>query len=366
MKKIVILIISGLVLMGIAVNYASISKEGDASYKTVNSPNFRDGKFRNIEEFKMMSDGNFLTMMNRWMFGKEKRNPEVELPVVKTDLEKFLLSDNEVLKAVWFGHSTVLINIDGRIIMTDPVYAQKLSIIGPSRFTKKMPVDINNLPDLDLVIISHNHYNHLDLKTIEQIKDRVKHFYVPLGVGGYLRKKGVPSDKITEMDWWDEIKDASGLTIAATPAQHFSSRGIGDSNETFWVSWVISGPNHKIYYSGDTGYFDSFKEIGAKYGPFDMTFLENGAYDKMWHKAHLLPEETVQAHLELMGDVLLPVHWSAYNLAFHDWDDPIKRIKSASDSLEIKLTTPKIGEIVDYHNNIPNSEWWSQTPISSK
>ncbi len=170
----------------------------------------------------------------------------------------------------------------------------------------------------------------------------------------------MPRDKIIELDWWEEYKVDENLLIAATPAQHFSGRGLTDRDETLWASWVIRAPHHKIYFSGDSGYFDGFKKIGEKYGPFDMTFLETGAYNEKWHHIHMYPEETVQAHVDLRGRVLHPIHWATFNLSLHSWYDPMERLTKAADSLEVVTSTPVVGETTIYDGYIPQKKWWEE------
>jgi L-ascorbate metabolism protein UlaG (beta-lactamase superfamily) len=230
--------------------------------------------------------------------------------------------------------------------------------MGSSRYNGDVPFNMIDLPEIDLVIISYNHYDHLNITTIETIHPRVKHFITPLMVGADLENLGVPREKITELDWWDETILFDKFIIALTPAQHFSNRGLFDSIETLWGSYVIQGPYHKIYFSGDSGYSESFKKIGDKYGPFDYTFIECGAYDERWHSMHMMPEETAQAHLDLKGKFLQPIHWGTFDLALHAWYDPIIRVSKAADSLGIRLSTPIVGETITIDENLITERWW--------
>jgi L-ascorbate metabolism protein UlaG (beta-lactamase superfamily) len=301
-----------------------------------------------------------LPMMWDFMFVDNNRKPKVDLPTQLIDFELIKNAKDDELKITWVGHSSQIINIDGKIILTDPVYSNKTVFMGPSRFNGDVPLDINELPEVDVVIISHNHYDHLNIETIKKIHPKVKQFLTPLLVGAELEKAGVPREKITELDWWDEVKIDDKFTIAFTPTQHFSGRGIFDRDETLWGSYAIIGTKHKVYFSGDSGYFEGFKEIGEKYGPFDYTFLECGAYNQKWHYVHMFPEETAQAHLDLRGNILQPMHWGTFDLALHAWYDPIQRVTKAADSLGIKLSTPIVGETITYHDSLTTDRWWEK------
>jgi L-ascorbate metabolism protein UlaG (beta-lactamase superfamily) len=210
------------------------------------------------------------------------------------------------------------------------------------------------------VIISHDHYDHLNKYSVQQLNEKTKRFIVPLAVGALIAKWGVPQEKIVELDWWEEYRLDQKLTIIATPAQHFSGRGLTDRNETLWVSWVVITPSHKIFFSGDSGYFNGFKQIGEKFGPFDMTFIECGAYNKSWEQVHMFPEQTVQAHLDLKGKVLHPIHWATFNLALHPWYEPMERLTAAADRENIEIATPVVGETTVYKSNTPADSWWQQ------
>lgn len=188
-------------------------------------------------------------------------------------------------------------------------------------------------------------------------------FVVPLGVGAELTGWGVSQGKIVEFDWWQEFETGTGLKIAATPAQHFSGRGLSDRDKTLWVSYVIRGPRHKIFFSGDSGYFDGFKQIGEKYGPFDMTFIECGAYNQKWHHIHMFPEETVQAHLDLRGKILHPIHWGTFNLSLHPWYEPMQRVVQAAESVNVKTALPVVGETTILGGRIPDRRWWRDAMI---
>ncbi|MCP5104016.1 MAG: hypothetical protein GY950_11585 [bacterium] len=280
-------------------------------------------------------------------------------------MEQFNNPGGDQLNVTWLGHSSLMINIDGFKILTDPVFPKRVSVFGPTRFNGDVPLDINQLEEIDVVIVSHNHYDHLNKFSIRFLNERTKRFIVPLGVGAELEGWGVARGKIVELDWWDEYRVEKNLLIAATPAQHFSGRGLSDRDETLWASWVIQAPHHKVFFSGDSGYFDGFKAIGDKYGPFDMTFMECGAYNEKWHHIHMFPEETVRAHLDLRGKVLHPVHWATFNLSLHPWYEPMQRLRGAADAANVKTATPVVGETTVYNGHIPSQKWWMR-PIKQQ
>jgi L-ascorbate metabolism protein UlaG (beta-lactamase superfamily) len=257
------------------------------------------------------------------------------------------------------GHSSLLLKIAGKIILIDPMFSQRaspLSFIGPKRF-HAVPLNIEDFAEIDAVIISHDHYDHLDKETIKKLSSKTKHFFVPLGVGGYLAEWGVASSKVNELDWWQDSY-LGEIKFTATPAQHFSGRGLSDRNKTLWASWVITTQSHNIFYSGDGGYFDGFKKIGEALGPFNLAILESGAYDKNWPSVHMMPEQTIQAHKDLNADVLLPVHNSTFDLAFHPWYDPLTKLSVLAQEHDIKLATPVIGEQYRLDSKVPTQQWW--------
>ena len=359
--KLLASLIIGVIIMTVAQSCSAslYSAEDTRQEKIENSEQYDDGKFKNKKETNLMSVGSFFTTMWEWMFGDGIRTPEMDLPSKKLDWNSFAAKDTANLKASWMGHSSVVLNLNGKIVLTDPVYENSVSFVGPSRFNDNLPLNIDEIKEIDLVVISHNHMDHLNFKTIKNLKDRVKYFAVPLGVGSYLEDDcEVPVEKIIELDWWEEFRIDDELFIAATPAQHFSGRGLTDSDKSLWASWVIKGKNHSVYFTGDSGYFSEFKNIGEKYGPFDLTMVECGQYNEKWKLIHMMPEESVQAHVDVKGKYMLPIHWGAFRLSFHDWFDPINRAVAEAEKQNVKLTTPIIGEVIDFQNNIPSEKWW--------
>ena len=293
-----------------------------------------------------------------FLFNDNERKPKTSLPYRTVDLSHFTTAVSEQLNATWLGHSTELINIDGYRIITDPVFEECVSVMGPKRFNGPVPLDINELPEVHAVIISHNHYDHLNKYSIRFLTDRTKMFIVPARVGATLKEWGVPPEKIVELNWWQTFDYDKNFSITATPAQHFSGRGLRDRNKTLWASFVIQGPDHRIFFSGDSGYFDGFKQIGDKYGPFDITFIECGAYHENWRHLHMFPEETVQAHRDLNGTILHPVHWGTFNLSLHPWYEPMRRLAAAAAASNVRAVTPVTGETTVFDGCLPQRKWW--------
>ena len=337
---------------------AMSTKEQSGQEKIKHSPQFKNGKFHGNMDALDMTIKDYTSSTVRFLFEKNNMTPDMDLPAKPVDLSFFKSMDNLQLNSTWLGHSSLMINISGYKIITDPVFEKKVSLIGPARFNGDMPLDTDKLPDIDVVIISHDHYDHLNKYSIQILKSITKTFIVPLGVGERLACWGVPDDKIIELDWWEHYDYNEHLKITATPAQHFSGRGVRDRNKTLWASWVITSPDFNIFFSGDSGYFDGFKTIGDTYGPFDITFIECGAYDKLWHQVHMFPEETARAHLDLKGNILHPIHWGTFNLALHPWYEPMQRLADAAESSKTPLATPIAGETIDYNTQMLGSYWW--------
>ena len=265
------------------------------------------------------------------------------------------------LRATWLGHSTVLIEIDGARVLTDPVWGTRASpfrLVGPKRF-QPMPLKLRDMPEVDVVVISHDHYDHLDYPTIRAL---ARHSRVPfvtsLGVGAHLQGWGVAPERITELDWWESHRvPGTGLTITAAPSQHFSGRGLKDRNATLWSSLVFTGERHKVFFSGDTGLTTEYALIRDRLGPFDLVMLEVGAFHPSWGDIHLGPENALKAHALLGGGVLLPVHWGTFSLALHDWDEPVETLLARADT-STALLLPRLGQAVEPAHGPLNAPWW--------
>lgn len=311
------------------------------------SPQYRDGKFRNAEKTRM-STGSYREMARRQFFGTEQREPARPVPVVARTGRDYAKPPASGLRATWIGWSSVLVEIDGRIVMTDPVWSERCSpstLVGPKRFHAP-PIALGDLPPVDAVVISHDHYDHLDMPVIRALGARGTQFVVPLGIGAHLERWGVPLAQIHELDW-NETYLLGNLAITATPARHYSGRNPRHGNETLWASWVVKGPQHRFFFSGDSGYTAAFAKIGPEHGPFDLALIKIGASDPTWSEIHMTPEEAVQTHRDVGGRVMLPVHWGTFNLAFHAWTDPVDRAVAAAAKNGVHIVVPKPGEFVE-------------------
>ncbi len=335
--------------------------EGARMDRVISSPNYRDGKFQNLVPTTMSGENtSMFGNMIKFIKGGKNREPKVALQTAKFDKEDFINS-NSGISYTWFGHSTVLINMNGKIILTDPVFSESaspVSFMGAKRFKYTNQFEVEQLPDLDVVLISHDHYDHLDYKTIVKLKDKVKMFYVPLGVAAHLLRWGVDEEKIVELDWWGESEFDQYLKFVATPSRHFSGRAGVDKDYTLWCSWVIKTDTSSIYFSGDSGYEKHFEQIGEKYGPFDLTMVECGQYNEGWPYIHMMPEQSVQAHVDLRGKVMMPVHWGKFNLSLHQWTEPIERADKEAKRLGVELISPLPGEIVKIKTDAEREYWW--------
>ncbi|MEH6576840.1 MAG: MBL fold metallo-hydrolase [Amphritea sp.] len=357
MKKIIIVLLGGLIVAGIFSCSANPVKQSFAQ-----SRQYSEGKFHNKQDTSVTSLSSLASTTWRFMFAKPANaTPAQAVPLVSLTPQQ-LVDDNSQQTAVYrLGHSSLLLALAGDFWLIDPVFSERASPFswaGPKRF-HEVPIDPDQLPPLQGVIISHDHYDHLDKETIARLAKRAKHFIVPLGVGQYLREWGVNDSQIIELDWWQDTV-VNGVQLTATPAQHFSGRGLGDRNSTLWASWVIKTDTQSLFFSGDSGYFDGFKEIGERLGPFDLTMIENGAYDKDWPDVHMTPEQTLQAHIDLRGRALMPVHNGTFDLALHAWYEPFERITDLAWNASVNLVTPKIGERVLVGEPRQNSLWWRQ------
>ncbi len=338
----------------------NISKERQDAYSV--SENYRKGKFVNKKDVPK-SNGFFgtLNIARKFLFTKVSNGrPEKALAYEKID--SIDVADYKgSSRLFWFGHSAFLLQTKKHSILIDPMFgevAAPYSWLGDKRFNSQLPIEIEKIPQIDVVLISHDHYDHLDYGSIKLLKDKVKMFYVPLGVGAHLEAWGVDKDRIKELDWWDEVV-YEDLNFVCTPAQHFSGRKVTDGQSTLWSSWVIKNNETNIFFSGDSGYGDHFKKIGEKYGPFDFAMLECGQYNEMWPDIHMFPEETVQAGLDVNTKIAMPIHWGAFKLALHDWRDPVERMVKKAEELDLKIRVPEIGApIYISDEEVKDSFWW--------
>ncbi len=323
------------------------------------SENFHNGKFTNQHLSPM--NVNSVKLIKKLTKKAPNRNPIKDVLVQKIDSLNIENHNNEITQLTWFGHSSFLLEMNGKKILIDPMLSKTpspISFLGAKRYSNAIPIEVEKLPFIDAVILSHDHYDHLDYETIKKLKGKVGRYFTPLGLGNHLIEWGVAKENINELNWWDSI-EFDGINLVCTPARHFSGRGLFDRATTLWCSWVITGKKDNIFFSGDSGYDTHFKEIGEKYGPFDISLMECGQYNEDWKLLHMMPEETVQASLDLKSKLTLPIHWGGFTLAFHDWTDPIERILNKANELNMPVTTPKIGErVIVGDTKYPTEKWW--------
>jgi L-ascorbate metabolism protein UlaG (beta-lactamase superfamily) len=295
-----------------------------------------------------------------FLWGGERRVPSAPLPSVDP-LDAWRLKPQSGLRATWLGHSTVLVEIGGQRVLTDPVWGARASpstLIGPKRF-QPVPVGVKQLPPVDAALVSHDHYDHLDYPTIRELNARGVPFVTSLGVGAHLQAWGVPPERITELDWWEEHRlPGSEVTITAAPSQHFSGRGLKDRNATLWSSLVIRSDRHSVFFSGDTGLTAQYAEIRDRLGPFDLVMLEVGAHHPAWGDIHLGPDNALKAHQLLGGGALLPVHWGTFSLAMHAWDQPAEVLIDQADRYDAPLLMPVLGQAVEPAHVERATPWW--------
>ncbi|MDB4971284.1 MAG: outer membrane protein romA [Myxococcales bacterium] len=325
------------------------------------SPRFLDGAFRNSARVAQgLKRGSGLATAGQYFFGGERRKPPAPLPSV-SPLDTWSRPPASGLRATWLGHSSVLLEIDGLNILTDPVWGERASpysFAGPKRF-QPVPIAIDALPPLDAVIVSHDHYDHLDYPTILALAGRDVPFYTSLGVGAHLESWGIPAARIVELDWWESARLPRGeLTITAAPSQHFSGRGMRDRNHTLWSSFVVRTAKHGVFFSGDTGLTAEYAEIRTRLGPFDLVMLEVGAFHPSWGDIHLGPENALEALALLGGGALLPVHWGTFNLAIHAWDDPAETLLRLAPPRKVQLVMPRLGAAVEPSRGEVVDPWW--------
>lgn len=334
--------------------------EGERLAKVKQSPNYNHEGFQNLSDTPvLLNRGDYFRMFRKFMNKPADTKPPAPLPSVKTDL-KNLPGGNPVI--VWFGHSSYLIKVDGKHILVDPVfsgYASPFKFASAKNFDGSNVYGVDDMPPIDVLLITHDHYDHCDYPTVMKLLPKTKHIVTSLGVGSHLDYWGIDNGKVTELDWHDGIQLPGGLHFTAAPARHFSGRGF-KRFQTLWSSFILKTQNHSLYLGADSGYDTHFKEIGEKYGPFDIALLESGQYNEAWHNIHMMPEETVQAALDVKAKTLMPVHWGKFSLSLHPWNEPIERVTKRAKELSIHITTPKIGEPVILGSAYPANAWWQE------
>ena len=358
---VVLTLLGGSVLWLLAREAIGGDVAGERLARAEASPQWEGGQFGNLLPRRDAPLGRMLR--ENFFGGSDHRIPTAPLPVAHRTAADYAAPPSSGLRVTWLGHSTLLLEIDGARVLIDPVWGERaspLSFLGPRRFFAP-PLALDDLPPVDAVVISHDHYDHLDMPTVKALLADSVRWVVPLGVGAHLRAWGVPEEDVTELDWWEATR-VDSLTLTATPARHFSGRGLTGANRTLWAGWAVAGPTHRVFYSGDTALHDQFAEIGRRLGPFDLTMIETGAYSALWADVHLGPEQAVLAHRLVRGDVLLPVHWGLFNLALHGWTEPIERVRVAARAAGVRVASPRPGGMVEPALPLPTEQWWPDTP----
>jgi len=335
---------------------------GKYKEKLQSSPNYKNGSFQNLSPTPMKPQGVSYWKMMREFFKKHpETSPPKKIPSVKTDLGTL---DASGPAFVWFGHSSYLLKFGNKNFLIDPVFSGNAA---PLSFMVKAFPGSNvykeeDMPEIDHLVLSHDHYDHLDYKTLRKLRKKIKHVICSLGVGSHLKYWGFDPDFITELDWWQStsltnMTSMTDMTITAAPARHFSGRGL-KRGQSFWSSFILRSGSNNIYLGGDSGYDSHFKEIGEKHGPFDLAILESGQYNTMWPLIHMMPEETVQAAVDLKAKVMIPVHWGKFRLGMHPWNEPVKRVLKKAQELNMKVIAPRIGEPVYLNKEFTSVHWW--------
>ncbi len=344
----------GRVAMGASVTGARLERMKQ-------SPHFVDGRFIDVLP---RQEPEFLPTLKAWMFDSSDHSiPDQPIPISRRTRADFDVAPQTGLRVTWLGHSTLIVEIDGVRLLLDPVWGKNPSPfewMTADRFFDP-PLAFSELPKVDAVVISHDHYDHLDYPTIRQLAERRVPFFVPLGIGAHLEHWGIEAERIFELDWW-EHGEVLGVSLVATPARHFSGRSLTDRDHTLWAGWAMIGPRHRAFYSGDTALFPGFSEIGERLGPFDVTMIESGAYDPLWADVHLGPEQAVLAHQLLRGKVMLPVHWGLFDLSLHGWTEPVERVLVAAEKAGVKVVTPRPGQSIEPEGAPDVERWWPDVP----
>lgn len=336
-----------------------LTKELEKQY--AQSPNWKDGKFQNLTTTTMeFSFQSIPHLLYKQFFDKKGREPKQPLSVVPFDKEKFLSAEKPAF--IWYGHSVLLMRLAGKTILIDPMLgpdAAPIAPIGTKRFSENTLQLIDEFPPIDVVLLTHDHYDHLDLESIEKLKPKVKRYVVGMGVKRHLERWEIPSEMVTEMDWWNAETEGK-VSITYTPTRHFSGRGLTDREKSLWGGWVLKTHEHSIYFSGDGGYGEHFKEVGQRLGPFDIGFMECGQYNKYWSQIHMFPEESVLAAIDAGVKEAAAVHWAGFTLAQHTWKDPIERFTASAKQKGLPAISPKLGEQFTPGKAEGEKKWWEE------
>jgi L-ascorbate metabolism protein UlaG (beta-lactamase superfamily) len=334
------------------------------------SPEFVEGRFQNPEPTHLMSARRWFWALREWFFGGQMRAPLCPVPIIHDTAARLAAPDASGLRVTWLGHSTVLLEIDGSVVLTDPIWSERASPstwVGPKRFHPP-PLALDALPRLDAVVISHEHYDHLDERTVKALAARGVPFHVPLGIGAHLAAWGVPAAQIVEQDWWQEAALPGGVRLVATPSRHFNGRLPGRTG-ALWTSWSIVGPRHRVFFSGDTGPTESLREVARREGPFDLALIEIGQWNAAWGDIHLGPVGALDAFERSGAKVLIPIHWSTFVLAYHAWSEPAETLVTEAAKRGANVLTPMLGEPIEplaVPRPVSRAWWRDYPPIAAK
>lgn len=330
---------------------------GKTLERILQSPNYTQGGFQNLIETTLAFTPQKMYDTIKRRSKAADKSPVKPLPGLRTDLAN---SNTEKPSVIWFGHSSYLVQIGNKNILVDPVFSKYASPVsfGVRAYPHQVPYGAEDMPNIDIMVLTHDHYDHLDYPTMLKLKDRVGQFVTPLGVGAHLEYWGVEPERIHELDWHESVT-IDTFEFTALPSRHFSGRGL-KRNQSLWASYALKVPGYNLYLGGDSGYGPHFKSIGDTYGPFDLTILECGQYDVNWSQIHMMPEQTVQASIDLQSKLLLPVHWGKFTLSLHPWYEPITRATAHAEKLNVSIATPMLGEQLTLGNALPNTRWWQQ------
>jgi L-ascorbate metabolism protein UlaG (beta-lactamase superfamily) len=327
--------------------------------RMMKSKQWHSGRFGNTSGLGPSLKGTEFSLMADLLFGGRKRRPKKPI-TVESPVTAWSTPPESGLRVTWFGHSTLLVEIGGARILIDPVFGDYASpgwYAGRKRF-HPVPATLAELPELDAIILSHDHYDHLCTPTWRQLARATTPVVTSLGVGERIERLGVEASRVTELDWWEQHTLPGGVTITATPAQHFSGRGLSDRNTTLWSSWVLSSADHRVFYSGDTGLTQELAEIGKRYGPFDLSMIEIGASHPAWEAIHLGPANAVRALEMLGGGPMLPIHWATFDLALHTWEEPAETLLDLTREGRFRVFTPPVGRAFEPASAEVFGAWW--------
>ncbi len=333
--------------------------EGERLARMERSPQWTDGVFENPQPLWNDTWGGLTEMLDASDFSSPSEAP----PYDEVEPERFASPPPSGLRVTWLGHSSLMIEIEGHRFLTDPVWGERsspLTWLGPERWYPP-PLALDDIPSLDAIVISHDHYDHLDYPTIVALADRDTTFVAPLGVGAHLEYWGVPAERIVELEWWEE-RTFGDLRLVSIPARHASGRTLFDQNRTLWAGYAFIGKERRALFTGDTGLFPAMSEVGERLGPFDVTMIEVGQYAQAWPDWHLGPEQAVRAHQMFEGDVMLPIHWGLFDLAPHAWTEPIERVLASAETQGVRVATPRPGQSFEPTSVMPDAQWWPQVP----